>query len=119
MRYSQAEIVSMVIRNDLKPFYNSREWRRLSKDIIRKGNGECSECRKIGKVSEAILTHHFNELKLRPDLAYSRTYLDEKGNARPNLIPLCHDCHERIHKRGIYAELDKKKENRFWQEERW
>ena len=118
MRYTQGEIVSMIIKNDTRPFYNSREWRKLSKRVIKDGNYECYLCRQSGKVSTAVLTHHFNELKLRPDLAYSRTFVDEHGNTRPQLIPLCYDCHEKIHKRGIYEEKPKS-EHKFWQEERW
>lgn len=118
MRYTQGEIVSMIIRNDLRPFYNSREWRKLSKRVIKDGNFECCLCRKQGKVSTAVLTHHFNELKNRPDLAYSLTFVDEHGETQKQLLPLCYDCHERIHKRGIYAEI-KESDHKFWQEEKW
>lgn len=117
MFYSQAEIVSMIVSGDMRPFYNSREWRKLSKSVMKDGNYECQYCKKKGKVSAAILTHHFNELKLRPDLAYSRTFVDEKGNTHPQLIPLCYDCHEEVHKRGVHAE--EKQNKGFWQEEKW
>ncbi len=116
--YSQGEIVSMIINNDLRPFYNSREWRKLSKRVIKDGNYECYFCRKRGIVSTAVLTHHFNELKKRPDLAYSTTYVDEHGNTKLNLLPLCYECHEKTHKRGLYAE-HKMPEHKFWQEEKW
>lgn len=119
MKFTQSDIVSMIIDQDLSDFYNSREWRKLSKKVIRDGNGECLECKKMGKVTEAVLTHHVNELKTRPDLAYSLTYTDEKGETRPQLIPLCHDCHERIHKRGSYFERAGKDDKKFWQEEKW
>lgn len=118
MFYSQGEIVSMVINNDTRPFYNSREWRKLSKRVIKDGNYECQYCKKAGKVKTAVLTHHFNELKLRPDLAYSRTYVDNNGNIKPQLIPLCYECHEKTHKRGLYAE-NKESDHGFWQEEKW
>ena len=119
MKYTVGEIAAMVVNNDTSAFYNSREWRKLSKKVIKDGNSECLYCRKKGKVSAAVLTHHFNELKYRPDLAYSLTYVDEKGITRPQLIPLCHDCHEMTHKRGKYAELNEARENKFWQEEKW
>jgi hypothetical protein len=73
----------------------------------------------MGKATEAVLTHHVNELKKRPDLAYSLTYTDENGEVKPQLIPLCRDCHERIHKRGVYSENDGKTDKGFWQEEKW
>lgn len=119
MKYTQGEIASMIIDEDLKPFYNSREWRKISKKVIADGHFECVECKKMGKVTDAVLTHHVNELKNRPDLAYSFTYTDENGEVKPQLIPLCHDCHERIHKRGVYSENDGKDEKGFWQEEKW
>lgn len=103
-RFTTAEITAMIVRGDLSSFYNSRAWRHLSHDVIRKHNNECYLCRKIGKVSIAIITHHVQELKKRPDLAYS---ID-------NLIPLCFECHESIHQRGLYA-VSKKFEN----PERW
>lgn len=119
MRYTVGEIASMIINNDTRPFYNSREWRKISKKVIREGNYECCLCRKQGKVSTAVLTHHFNELKNRPDLAYSMTYIDEHGETKPQLLPLCHDCHERIHKRGIYSDAEQKEPDGYWQEEKW
>ena len=119
MKYTQGEIASMIIDEDLKPFYNSREWRKISKKVIADGHFECVECKKMGKVTDAVLTHHVNELRSRPDLAYSFTYTDENGEVKPQLIPLCHDCHERIHKRGVYSENDGKDEKGFWQEEKW
>lgn len=119
MKYTQGEIASMIINEDLAAFYNSREWRKLSKKVIKNGNSECLECKKKGKATEAVLTHHVNELKTRPDLAYSLTYTDDNGEIRPQLIPLCQDCHERLHKRGAYSENNGKEKKGFWQEERW
>ena len=119
MKYTQGEIASMIIDEDLKTFYKSREWRKISKKVIPAGHCECIECNKMGKVTDAVLTHHVNELKKRPDLAYSFTYTDENGEVKPQLIPLCHDCHERIHKRGVYSENDGKDDKGFWQEEKW
>lgn len=118
MYYTQGEIAAMIVSGDIRPFYNSREWRKLSKSVIKDGNYECQYCKKHGKVSTAILTHHFNELKARPDLAYSRTFVDEHGKSKPQLIPLCYDCHEKAHKRGSYAEI-KSQNKGFWQEEKW
>ena len=114
-----SEITAMAASGDMRDFYNSRAWRNLSHKVIKAGNGECCMCRQLGKVTAATLTHHVNELKARPDLAYSLTYVDEHGMEKPQLIPLCHDCHDKIHERGIYAVPDKAKENKFWQEELW
>lgn len=118
MFYSTGEIIALIAAGEEAKFYNSRQWRSLSKDVIRDGKNECKMCKKEGKVSAAILTHHLNELKMRPDLAYSRTFIDVDGTVKDNLIPLCYECHEKIHKRGIYAE-PKKDSNKFYQEEKW
>lgn len=118
MTYSASELILLISQGREKEFYNSKQWRKLSKQVIQEGKKECLYCRQQGKIKQAVLTHHFNELKLRPDLAYSRTYTDTDGKEKQNLIPLCYDCHERIHKRGQYQEF-KRNENKFWQEERW
>ena len=117
--YTQGEIASMIVEDDMRAFYNDRFWRKISKKVIKNGNYECAECRKLGKVTPAELTHHINELKKRPDLAYSITYTDENGEQKTQLVPLCRDCHERIHKRGIYAEAGEEQKKGFWQEEKW
>lgn len=115
-KYTTAEIAAMIVADNLAPFYNSRAWRRLSHDVILKNNNECYLCRKAGKVIPAEITHHVNELKQRPDLAYSREYIDKEGKVQKNLLPLCWHCHEKIHHRGLYAEPSKQK---FSTPERW
>lgn len=118
MTYSATELLLLISQGREKEFYNSWQWRKLSKAVIKEGKNECLYCKQKGKITAAVLTHHFNELKVRPDLAYSRTFTDIDGIEKQNLIPLCHDCHERVHKRGQYFEI-KKDENKFWAEERW
>ena len=103
MHYTVGEILSMVQKNDLKPFYNHWEWRKLSKEIIEENHGECWLCKQKGRVSKAVLTHHVNPLKNRPDLAYSRTFTDDRGRLQKQLIPLCWLCHEQIHERGEFG----------------
>ncbi|MBR1723821.1 MAG: HNH endonuclease [Ruminococcus sp.] len=61
-------------------------------------------CKKEHKLTKATTAHHIKYLRDAPELAYERS----------NLMPLCHDCHERIHGRGIYA-----KPKGFINEERW
>jgi 5-methylcytosine-specific restriction endonuclease McrA len=118
MRYSVGEIIAMVQKNDLRRFYNSWEWRKLSHQIIEENHSECWMCKQKGRVSKAILTHHVNELKKRPDLAYSRTYTDENGKLHKQLVPLCWLCHERIHERGEFAFMNMNT-NHYNNEERW
>jgi 5-methylcytosine-specific restriction protein A len=114
-KYTVAEITAMICKNDTSTFYNSWAWRKLSHDVIRENHNECYLCRKHGKVAAATLVHHVNELKLRPDLAYSRKYIDDHGKVQLQLMPLCFECHEKTHKRGAYQEVS----NKFSTPERW
>lgn len=114
-KYTVAEITAMIVAGDTSPFYNSRAWRQLSHDVISENHNECYQCRQVGKVQPAVLVHHVNELKLRPDLAYSRKYIDDHGKLQLQLMPLCFECHEKTHKRGAYQEVSKK----FTTPERW
>ena len=118
MIYSTAEIITLISAGQIQKFYTSRQWRALSHEVISEGKNECLYCKQNGRYSRAVLTHHLNELKLRPDLAYSKTFIDSDGKIKQNLIPLCNDCHEKTHKRGAYTEI-KNDPKKFWQEERW
>lgn len=118
MHYTVGEILDMVQKNDLKPFYNHWEWRKLSHEIMEENHNECWLCKQKGRVSRAVLTHHVNPLKNRPDLAYSRTYTDDKGRLQKQLIPLCWLCHERIHERGEFGAV-KDTSHCYKNEERW
>lgn len=118
MHYTVGEILEMVQKNDLRAFYNHWEWRKLSKQIIEENHNECWLCKQKGRVSRAVLTHHVNPLKNRPDLAYSRTYTDDKGRLQKQLIPLCWLCHERIHERGEFGSVVDTS-NHYKNDERW
>lgn len=114
MRFTIAEILEMVRKNDMRKFYNSWDWRKLSHAVIAENHNECYLCQRRGRVTPATITHHVNELKKRPDLAYSRTYTDEHGKVQKQLMPLCWQCHEEIHERGQFAFLA-----HYTNEERW
>lgn len=80
-------------------FYKTREWLDLRQRILDKCHNECQECLKQGKYTEAKNVHHINELKDRPDLALNEYYIDHTGQKKENLVALCIDCHNIIHKR--------------------
>ena len=98
------EIRRLIAAGDLFDFYNDRYWRRLSRKIIREYHGECQMCKAAHRLTRATLVHHVMHLREHPELAYSRTYTDDAGAEQMQLMPLCHDCHERIDQRGIYAQ---------------
>ena len=109
MIYTAIQLKQLIRTGDLKDFYNSREWRRLSRSVIKEYHGECYRCRQNKRYTKAVLVHHVKPLRDFPELAYKRFYRGEI-----QLMPLCHDCHEREHQRGIYAENQKFTTPELW-----
>lgn len=83
-------------------FYKTREWRLLRAQVMNEARGECKWCKEKGIISKAETVHHVKHVKDFPELALSRTYIDAGGSVKPNLIPLCHECHDKAHKRIRY-----------------
>ena len=81
-------------------FYKTKLWREVRQKVLEDGHFECAECAKHGKYKRAVLVHHVNELRKRPDLALSLYYKDRDGTTKPNLVPLCFNCHEIAHGRA-------------------
>lgn len=77
-------------------FYKDAAWRRLRAQLIDGAHRECALCRERGRVSRAVMVHHVWFLTAHPELAYAREYYSG-GRAYPQLLPLCHDCHEAVH----------------------
>ena len=92
--FSLEQIKKMILDGDMSPFYKDRAWRSLALKIIKDNHNECYMCKQQGRYTPAKLVHHIKPLRQAPQLAYDRD----------NLMPLCHDCHERIHKCGTYSE---------------
>ncbi|MDD6145906.1 MAG: HNH endonuclease [Oscillospiraceae bacterium] len=96
-------------------FYKSNEWLELRQEVMHDHHYECQECMKQGRYTRADCVHHVNEVRHRPDLALSRFYIDENGNRKENLMPLCNTCHNRIHdKCGGHEKKDKFKNVERW-----
>lgn len=116
---SLAEYIRGLIADDnIVKFYKSKEWRMLRDEVMQEHYYECQHCLEQGRYTRATMVHHVQELRKRPDLALSKTYIDGKGNEHKQLVPLCIACHEIEHdKLGNYN-----KENgrtKFKNEERW
>ena len=73
---------SFVNRGNDNPFYNKKEWKRLSKFYITK-NPLCEVCQRFGKIVEARIVDHIKRVKTNPELALTIS----------NLQSLCHRCH--------------------------
>ena len=96
-------------------FYKSDDWEELRQEVLEELNYECQECLKRGRYTRAECVHHVNEVRIRPDLALSKFYIDHEGNQQRNLVPLCNTCHNIVHdKLGKWQQKDK-----FTNEERW
>lgn len=90
-----------------KKFYGTYAWKKKRKDIRKRDNNECQECKRNGKYSNAKEVHHKEHLEQRPDLA-----LDEN-----NLEALCKSCHDKKHPEKYHALP--KQPKKFINEERW
>nr|BDD47244.1 HNH endonuclease [Bacillaceae bacterium] len=101
-------IKELIAKDKLVKFYQCPAWRSLRTRVLVRDNYECQHCKREGKVYKAENVHHIQEVKDRPDLALDRTM--------KNLISLCIYHHNLIHDR---LDTEKKKEERFINEERW
>lgn len=86
-------------------FYKTDEWLDLRDRVMRANHNECSMCKRKQPAvyTRAEHVHHVNEVRLRPELALSRTYRDATG-VHDNLLPLCRECHNAEHERFYRAE---------------
>lgn len=82
-------------------FYISRLWRKVREDVLREHHYECQDCRKRGRYTRATTVHHEKELRDFPELAVSKTYVDERGEEKRQLTPLCDECHKKRHAKYI------------------
>ena len=57
---------------------------------------ECQHCKAKGKYTRATICHHVNYLKLHPELALEKYYVDDDGNVKRQLISTCKNCHETV-----------------------
>ena len=108
-------IKQLIKANKVEVFYLTDDWKELRLDVLEAFHFECQECLKKGEYTRANCVHHVNEVRKRPELAMSRTYIDNEGNTQYQLVPLCNTCHNLIHdKLGEWQRKDK-----FFNEERW
>lgn len=113
-----AYIQELIDTNKLVRFYKSQGWRLLREEVLREHYYECQECLKQGRYTQATMVHHVQEVRKRPDLAMSKTYVDGKGNVHKQLVPLCMACHEKIHDK-LGGFVRENTEPKFRNEERW
>ena len=117
---SLAAWIRQLIENDrIYQFYKSEEWIRLRNEVLRDAHYECQHCAANGRYERAVMVHHVNEVRKRPDLALTRSFVDPVTKKEiVNLIALCNSCHERVHDRCGNLR-GQNGDERFVNEERW
>lgn len=108
------DVIKLLNNNQAYKIYKSKEFIQLKKEVLSEFHGECARCKSRGKITSAQTVHHVNHVKNHPELTFSKYYIDRYGKRKRNLIPLCNDCHNAVHKRFGYTEKEKP-----LTEERW
>ncbi len=103
--------INYLIANDaLVKFYQLPIWRATRRYVMKKlDHNECYDCNKKGILTKAVMVHHVNEVKVRPDLALSIYYTNTEGVKERNLVSLCFNCHEIRHNRCFNRKESTKK----------
>ena len=111
-------IRQLIRENKIWVFYKTDDWLELRDEVLRDAHYECQHCLRRGKYTRAVMVHHVNEVRKRPAMALTKTYIDKEGRERRNLVPLCFACHEAEHDR---FEMSREAQGieKFTNEERW
>ena len=96
------DIIRWIASDELWRFYTSRTWKRIRREVMIEYHGECQDCKARGKYTPATMVHHEQHLKDRPDLAIVKYYVDESGQRRRQLTPLCDECHDTRHPERLW-----------------
>lgn len=94
-------IKRLIEEDKLYRFYKDKKWKTLKEKILKENHYECAWCKDKGIISKAVEVHHIQFVKKHPALALSE-YYTYKGKQYKNLVPLCHDCHDKAHNRMRY-----------------
>ena len=108
-------IESLIEADKVEQFYYTEDWKELRAEVLEYFHYECQECLRKGNYTRAECVHHINEVRVRPDLALSRYYVDGIGIRQYNLIPLCNSCHNTIHEKLLNYQM----KDKFTNKERW
>lgn len=88
------QLQGMVQNGTSDLFYRWPEWERTRAAVLSLDHHECQLCKTRHRYRKAVIVHHVQHLKDRPDLALSIT--DPDTGSR-QLISLCRACHELQH----------------------
>lgn len=68
-------------------FYQSSAWKKKRLVILRRDGYQCQDCKRYGRIRQAVTVHHIQHLDECPELAFQSD----------NLISLCAECHNKRH----------------------
>ena len=80
-------------KNDFNKFYNSKPWRDLAYKLKIQANGKCNGCGDTVLDTKYLIAHHKIELN------EGNIYNPEVTLNPDNIEVLCHDCHNKKHRR--------------------
>lgn len=78
------------------PFYLSKEWRKLRREVLQKYKNECQIHKAKGQYRRATHVHHEFHLDKYPEYALMEFVKLPDGTLKRNLTPVCKDCHETV-----------------------
>lgn len=89
------QLVALIAKGREDLFYHWPEWLQRRDDVLALDRYECYLCReRKHRYRRAILVHHVQHLKARPDLALS---IWDPATGERQLVSLCRACHEDEH----------------------
>ena len=87
MRDTKASVSFVFRKKEMEFNYNSKRWKKKRATILKRDGYLCKECKRYGKMREAVTVHHIKHTDTNPELAY----IDS------NLESLCQACHNKKH----------------------
>lgn len=113
-------IKKLIKDNEIWKFYKTDDWEELRDDVLKDAHWECQHCLRKGKYTRAVMVHHINEVRKRPDLALTREFIHPITKQRIiNLVALCNSCHELEHPDRFGNYRVQRGIEKFTNEERW
>lgn len=88
------QLQAMVQNGTSDLFYRWPEWERIRVTVLEMDHHECQLCKARHRYRKAVIVHHVEHLRERPDLALSILNPD---TGKRQLISLCRACHELQH----------------------
>ena len=92
-------IKNLIKEDKIYKFYKTDEWKQLRQQILFENHNECIMCRQKGVITMANCVHHNKYVRTNPRLALSKYYINDKGEKCINLVALCDNHHNEVHKR--------------------